>query len=68
MRDAHDPRRLKWALDWPVTLPRSSSGNNNLPNRSSLETALGVLGGAIVLLLVLVSFHSAFGFLTIRLD
>lgn len=57
MRDAQGPRRLKWALDWPVALPRSSSGNNNLPSRSSLETALVVLGGAIVLLLVLVTLH-----------
>ena len=31
MRDAYGPRRLKWALDWPVTIPRSRSVNVDLP-------------------------------------
>jgi hypothetical protein len=30
MRDAYGPRRLKWALDWPVTIARSPSGNVDL--------------------------------------
>jgi len=63
MRDAYGPRRLKWALDWPVTIARSPLGNVDLrvsiPN---VNIELVVLRGAIVLGFVLATFHSTLGF------
>ena len=51
------------ALDWPVTIARSPSGNVDLrvsiPN---VKEELVVLGGAIVLGFVLATFHSTLGF------
>ena len=63
MRQAHGPRRLKWALEWPVTIPHSPPGGNN-PSMSipSVKVELVVLGGAIVVVAVLAVFHSTFGF------
>jgi hypothetical protein len=57
MRDAYGPRRLKWALDWPVTIPRSPSVNVDLP-----MSIFVVLGGAMVLVLAVATFHTTFGF------
>ena len=63
MTNAHGHSRLKWSLDWPVTVPRSGSGSNNLSmSIPSVKVELVVLGCAIVLGLVLVTFHAAFGF------
>jgi hypothetical protein len=63
MRHAYGTRRLKWALEWPVTIPHSPPGRNNLPvNIPNVKTELIVLGGAILLGLALVTFRSAFGF------
>ena len=63
MRQAHGPRGLKWALEWPVTIPHSPPGDNNLSmSIPSVKVELVVLGGAIVLGLVLGTFHAAFGF------
>jgi hypothetical protein len=54
---------LKWALDWPVTIPRSSSVNVDLPVIiPNVKVELVVLGGAMVLLLAGVIFHTALGF------
>jgi len=61
MRDAYGPRRLKWALDWPVA--RSPAGNVDLRvSIPSVKVELGVLGGAIVLGFVLATFHATLGF------
>lgn len=63
MRDAYGPRRLKWALEWPVTISRSSLVNDNLPmSIPNMGMELIVVASAIVLGLVLVTFHSALGF------
>ena len=63
MRDACGPRRLKWALDWPVTIARSPSGNVGLRvSIPSVKVELGVLGGAILLGFVLAAFHATLGF------
>ena len=63
MTDAHGYSRLKWALDWPVTMSRSPSVNDNLPmGIPNVKLDLIVLSGAIALGLVLVTFQSAFGF------
>jgi hypothetical protein len=63
MRDAYGPRKLKWALEWPVTIHRSPSVNDNPPmSISNVGLELVALGGAIVLGLVLVTFYAAFGF------
>ena len=63
MRQAHGPRRLKWALEWPVTIPHSPpSGNNLSMSIPSVKVELVVFGCAIVFGLVLVTFHTAFGF------
>ena len=60
---AGGPRRLKWALDWPMTISDSTVVNDGVPTHSSsLKTALIVLVGAIGLALALAAFHSAFGF------
>ncbi len=63
MRDAYGAPRLKWTLEWPVTMPRSPFVNDDpslrIPN---VKTELVVLGSAIALGLVLITFHSAFGF------
>jgi hypothetical protein len=51
MRHAYGPRRLKWALDWPVTIPRSPSVNFYLPATiPNGKVVLVLLGGALVLL------------------
>ena len=63
MRDAYGPTRLKWALEWPVTMPRSPSVNDDLSvSIANVKIEFAVLGCAIALGLVLVTFHSAFGF------
>jgi hypothetical protein len=63
MRDAYGPRRLKWALDWPVTIPRSTSVNADLPvTIPNVKVELVALGGAMVLVLAGVIFHTALGF------
>jgi hypothetical protein len=50
MRDAYGTRRLKWTLEWPVTIPHSLPGRNNLPvNIPNVKTELVVLGGVILL-------------------
>jgi hypothetical protein len=63
MRDADGAPRLKWALEWPVTMPGSPFVNDDpslrIPN---VKTELVVLGSAIAVGLVLITFHSAFGF------
>jgi hypothetical protein len=65
MRDAVGPARLKWALEWPVTMPRSPFVNNDpsagIPN---VKIEFVVLGSAIAIALglVLATFYSAFGF------
>jgi hypothetical protein len=62
MWDAHGPRRRKWALEWPMTIPDSTVVNDGVPARSSsLKTELIVLAGAIGLALALVAFHAALG-------
>ena len=66
MRDAYGPPRLKWALEWPLTMPRSPSVNDDLsvsiPNVKipNVKIEFVVLGSAIAL--VLATFYSAFGF------
>jgi hypothetical protein len=63
MRDAVGPARLKWALEWPVTMPRSPFVNDDPPaSIANLKIEFVVLGSAIALGLVLVTFYSAFGF------
>jgi hypothetical protein len=63
MRDDYGPRRLKWALEWPVTIPRSPSLSDDLPvDIPNVKIEFVVLGGALALGLVLVTFHAAFGF------
>jgi hypothetical protein len=63
MRDACGPPRLKWALEWPVTVPRSPFVNDDLSmSIPKVKIEFAVLGSAIALGLVLVTFHSAFGF------
>ena len=63
MRHAYGPRRLKWALDWPVTIPRSQSVNVAPPvTIPNVKVELVLLGGAIVLVLAGLTFHTAFGF------
>ena len=63
MRDAFGPVRLKWTLEWPVTIPRSPFVNDD-PSASipNVKIEFVALGSAIALGLVLVTFHSAFGF------
>ena len=55
MRDAYGPRKLKWALDWPLTIPRSPSVNVDL------MSIFVVLGGAMVLVLAVATLHTRFG-------
>jgi hypothetical protein len=62
MRDVYGTRRLKWTLEWPVAIPHSLPGRNNLPMVPNVKTELVVLGGVILLGLALVTFRSAFGF------
>ena len=63
MRDAYGPTRLKWALEWPVTMPRSPLVNDDLSvSIPNVKIEFVVLGSAIALGLVLVTFCSAFGF------
>jgi|GEM_PF-5042313 len=63
MRDAVGPARLKWALEWPVPMPRSPLVNDapsaSIPN---VKIEFVVLGSAIALGLALATFYSAFGF------
>jgi hypothetical protein len=61
MRDAYGPPRLKWALEWPVTMPRSPFVNDDLSvSIPKVKIELVVLGSAIAL--VLVTFYSVSGF------
>ena len=47
----------------PLNIPRPTSINDNLPSSNpSRKTVLIVLGCAMVLIVILVLFHSAFGF------
>jgi hypothetical protein len=63
MRDAVGPARLKWALEWPVTTPRSPFINDDpRPSIPNVKIEFVVLGTGIALGLVFVTFHSAFGF------
>jgi len=63
MRDAYGPTRLKWALEWPVTMPRSPSVNDDLSvSIANVKIEFVVLGSAIALGVILATFHSAFGF------
>jgi hypothetical protein len=55
MRDAYGPRKLKWALDWPLTIPRSPSVNVHL------MSIFVVLGGTMVLVLAVATLHTRFG-------
>jgi hypothetical protein len=58
MTDPQGSRRSKWTLDWPV-MSRARVANDN-PSPSA-QMAI-VFGCAIVLLFLLVKFHSTFGF------
>lgn len=63
MRDAVGPARLKWALEWPVTTPRSPLVDDDLPvSIANVKFEFVVLGCAAALGLVFVTFHSALGF------
>jgi hypothetical protein len=63
MRDAYGPARLKWALEWPVTMPRSPFVNDDLSaSIPNVKIEFVVLGSAIGLGLVLATFYSTFGF------
>ena len=63
MRHAYDAPRLKWALEWPVTMPRSPLVDDDLSGSiPNVKIEFVVLGSAIALGLVLITFHSAFGF------
>ena len=63
MRDAYGSPKLKWALEWPVAMPRSPSVNDDLSvSIANVKIEFVVFGCSIVLGLVLVTFHSAFGF------
>ena len=63
MRDADGAPRLKWALEWPVTMPRSPFVNDDPPaSIANVKIEFVLLGSAIALGLVLVTFYSAFGF------
>lgn len=63
MRDAYGPPRLKWGLEWPVTMPRSPFVNDDLSvSIANVKIEFVVLGSAIALGFVLVTFYSAFGF------
>jgi hypothetical protein len=63
MRDASGPARLKWALEWPVTMPRSPFVNDDLSaSIPNVKIEFVVLGSAIGLGLVLATFYSMFGF------
>ncbi len=63
MRDAYGPRRLKWVLEWPVTIPGSPSVNDDLPvSIPNVKIEFVLIGGAIALGLASVTFYSAFGF------
>jgi len=54
---------LKWALDWPVPIPRSRSVNVDPPvTIPNVKVELVLLAGAIALVLASVIFHTAFGF------
>jgi hypothetical protein len=62
MRDTVGPARLKWALEWPVTMPRSPFVSDDPPaSIANVKIEFVLLGSAIALGLVLVTFHSAFG-------
>jgi hypothetical protein len=63
MRDAYGSPKLKWALEWPVAMPRSPSVNDDLSvSIPNVKIEFVVFGCAIALGLVLVTFHSSFGF------
>jgi hypothetical protein len=63
MRHTYGPRRLKWALDWPVTILRSPSVYVDPPvTIPNVKVELVLLAGAIVLVLAGVTFHTTFGF------
>jgi hypothetical protein len=62
MRDAYGTRRLKWTLEWPVTIPHSPPGDNLSVNIPNVKTKLVMLGSVILLGLALVTFRSAIGF------
>ncbi len=63
MRDAYGSPRLKWALEWPVTTPRSPLDSDDLSvSIANVKIEFVVLGGAIALGVILVTFYSAFGF------
>jgi hypothetical protein len=48
MRDAYGSPRLKWALEWPVTMPRSPLVNDDLSvSIPNVKIEFVVLGCAI---------------------
>ena len=59
MMDAHGPRRPKRARDWPVMSRAQAVSDNPSP---SVQMELIVFGCAIVLVYLLVEFHSTLGF------
>jgi hypothetical protein len=59
MTDPQGSRRSKWTLDWPVMSRARVANDNPSP---SVQTELIVFGCAIVLVFLLVEFHSTFGF------
>jgi hypothetical protein len=59
MTDPQGSRRSKWTLDWPVMSRARVANDNPSP---SVQTELIVFGCAIVLVFLLVEFHSALGF------
>ena len=62
MRDAYGSPRLKWALEWPVAMPRSPSVNDDRSvSIANVKIEFVVLGCAISLGFILATFHSAFG-------
>ena len=60
MTFAHGLLRLKWSLDWPVT--PSVSDKLPMSSPSVRRKQLVALGCAIVLMLVLLTFHTTLGF------
>jgi hypothetical protein len=63
MADAYEKRRLKWTPDWPLSILRERSANDNLPTRNrSAKTMSIVLGCAVALAVLLMAFQSSFWF------
>ena len=63
MEHPHGKRLLKWRPDWPMSVVRARSANDNRRSRGRSANAMAImLGCAVALAALVVALHSTFGF------